>query len=51
MLMRDMDEYSTIENTLAWLGHYNREFNESPHINIGRLINLLQKYLSGYEYK
>ena len=40
-----------IENTLAWLKHYEREFNESPYMSIGKLINLLQKHLTGYEYK
>ena len=42
---------SKIENTIAWLIHYEREFNESPHMKIGRLIKFLQKWMKGYEYK
>lgn len=50
-MKKDYREQYIIENILAWLKHYNREFNESPHMNIGRLINSLQKHLTGYEYK
>ena len=41
---------SKVENTLAWLTHYEREFNESPIMSVGRLVKLLQRYLTGYRY-
>ena len=29
----------------AWLDHYNKEFNESPHLNINRCLHRLKKIL------
>ena len=40
-----------IELIFSWLSHYEREFAESPHLEIGRLRKLLQKYLTGYDWK
>lgn len=33
-----LDE-NKIMNTLAWLKHYYIEFNESPHLMVGRSLN------------
>ncbi|KKK93468.1 hypothetical protein LCGC14_2692600, partial [marine sediment metagenome] len=35
---------------LAHLRHFELEFNESPHLMVGRIMKLLQKDLSGYTY-
>lgn len=35
---------TTIELTLAWLTHYYGEFNESPHLMVGRCLNLFKRY-------
>ena len=29
----------------AWLDHYSKEFNESPHLNINRCLHHLKKIL------
>jgi len=42
--------FFSIQNVLDWLTHYEREFNESPHLEVGRLIKFLQKYSKAYNY-
>ena len=36
-------ELSKTENTLAWLKHYYAEFNESPHLFVGRYLAMMEK--------
>jgi len=33
-----------IENTLAWLKHYYAEFDESPHLFVGRYLAMMKKW-------
>jgi len=39
-----------VQDCLDWLHHYEEEFNESPHLAVGRLIKMLQQYSKAYSY-
>ena len=40
-----------LDETFCWLHHYEYEFNESPHPMINKLVKMLQKYSSSYQWK
>jgi len=40
-----------IELILAHLTHYEKEFNESPHLQINKAIKHCRKYLTGFDWK
>jgi len=46
-----MGTTSKIGFALAWLHHYEYEFNESPHPMVNKIVKHLQKYSKSYEWR